>query len=65
MLEAHAGDEELAEEAELAQVEELMVMGYMSVPKEKTLRQRGKFFAGVGFRDLQHLLHDAQGVDFI
>ncbi|KAI4222735.1 MAG: hypothetical protein L6R36_005939 [Xanthoria steineri] len=65
VLEAHAGDEELAEEAELAQVEELMVMGYMSVPKEKTLRQRGKFFAGVGFRDLQHLLHDAQGVDFI
>ena len=65
MLEAHAGDEELAEEAELAQVDEMMVMSYMAVPKEKTLRQREKLFEGVGFRDLQHLLQDAQGVDFV
>ena len=65
MLEAHAGEEELAEEAELAQVDEMMVMSYMAVPKEKTLRQRTKFFAEVGFLGLQHLLQDAQGVDFI
>ncbi|CAL8580580.1 hypothetical protein XPA_006302 [Xanthoria parietina] len=65
VLEAHAGDEELAEEAELAQVDEMMVMSYMAVPKEKTLRQREKFFAGVGFRGLQRLLQDAQGADFV
>lgn len=65
VLEAHAEEEELAEEAELAQVDEMMVMSCMAVPKEKTLRQRAKFFAGIGFRGLQHLLQDAQGVDFI
>ena len=43
----------------------MMVMSYMAVPKEKTLRQRDKFFAGVGFRGLQRLLQDAQGADFV
>ncbi|KAL8786520.1 MAG: hypothetical protein Q9213_002747 [Squamulea squamosa] len=64
-LEAHAGDEELSGEAELAQVEEMMVMSYLACPREKTLKQREKYFANVRFRDLSQLLHSAIEVDFV
>ncbi|KAL8753742.1 MAG: hypothetical protein Q9199_004840 [Rusavskia elegans] len=64
-LEAHAGDEELSGEAEMAQVEEMMVMGYLACPKEKTVRQREKYFAGVRFRDLCQLLHSAKEMEFV
>ncbi|KAL8649437.1 MAG: hypothetical protein Q9226_005582, partial [Calogaya cf. arnoldii] len=64
-LEAHTGDEELSGEAEIAQVEEMMVMSYLACPKEKTLRQREKYFANVQFRDLRQLLGSAKDVDFV
>ncbi|KAL9006068.1 MAG: hypothetical protein Q9188_001195 [Gyalolechia gomerana] len=65
VLEAHADDEELSEESELAQVEEMMVMSYLACPKEKTLRQREKYFAHVQFRDLDQLLDSAEEVSFV
>ena len=64
-LEAHERDEELSGEAEIAQVEEMMVMSYLACPKEKTLRQREKYFKNVGFRGLRQLLQDAKEVDFV
>ena len=33
----------------------------MACPKEKTLRQREKFFGGMGFLDLEGLLLRAEG----
>ena len=41
---------------ETAQVEELMVLGCLNCPKEKTLRQRAKYFGGVEFLDLRQML---------
>ncbi|KAL8726070.1 MAG: hypothetical protein Q9166_006949 [cf. Caloplaca sp. 2 TL-2023] len=49
-------DTELTDEMELAQVEEMMVMSYLCVPKEKTLRQREQYFGGMRFRGLEELL---------
>lgn len=37
------------EEHILAQVEEMMVLGCMALPMEKTLGQRKRYFAGVDF----------------
>ncbi|KAL8749303.1 MAG: hypothetical protein Q9184_006862 [Pyrenodesmia sp. 2 TL-2023] len=62
---APAADGKLTEESELAQVEEMMVMGCMACPKEKTLRQREKYFAQVRFRGLEELLRLAGKVDFV
>ncbi|KAL8993177.1 MAG: hypothetical protein Q9169_006549 [Polycauliona sp. 2 TL-2023] len=64
-LEAQVEGEELSQEAELAQVEEMMVMSYLACPKQKTLRQREKYFAGVRFRDLGQLLLEARGMEFV
>lgn len=64
-LEAHAEDDEISDELELAQVEEMMVMSYLACPKEQTLRQRKKYFARVHFRGLDELLHLANEVDFV
>ncbi|KAI4270111.1 MAG: hypothetical protein LQ337_006896 [Flavoplaca oasis] len=64
-LEAHKGEEELSPEAEIAQVEEMMVMSYLACPKEKTLRQREKYFRNVWFRGLRQLLQEAKEVDFV
>ena len=41
---------------EQAQIEEMMVMGCLNCPKEKTLRQRAEFFGGVKFLDLKQML---------
>ena len=58
-LAAHAHDEDLTA-LELAQIEEMMVMGYLACPKEKTMRQREKYFKNVAFRDLRTLLRCAE-----
>ncbi|KAI4086738.1 MAG: hypothetical protein LQ344_007307 [Seirophora lacunosa] len=65
VLEAHAGEKELSEELELAQVEEMMVMSYLACPKEATLRHREKYFRRIHFRPLRELLQAAGAVDFI
>ena len=39
-----------------AQIEEMMVMGCLECPKEKTLRQRAEFFGRVEFLDLRSML---------
>ena len=41
---------------EQAQIEEMMVMGCLNCPKEKTLRQRAEFFGHVKFMDLKQML---------
>ena len=56
---------ELSDEVVLAQVEEAMVIGSLSCPKEKTLRQRGKYFPRLHFRGLHELLRLAKEVDFV
>jgi hypothetical protein len=53
------------EALEVAQIEEMMVLGCLACPREKTLRQREKYFSGVGFMGLEELLEYAEGVDFI
>ena len=50
---------------ETAQVEEMMVMGCLSCPKEKTLRQRAKYFGNVKFLDLEQMLMLAEKEDHI
>lgn len=65
VLEAHAGEKELSEELELAQVEEMMVMSYLACPKEATLRHREKYFSRIHFRPLRELLQAAEAVKFI
>ncbi len=40
----------------LASVEEMMITGSGACPREKTLRQRGKFFEGLSFTTLEELL---------
>ncbi|KAI4251761.1 MAG: hypothetical protein LQ352_004673 [Teloschistes flavicans] len=61
-LTAHAHDEDTSA-LELAQVEEMMVMGCLACPKEKTARQRTNFFKDVAFRDLRTLLSDAKEME--
>ena len=58
-LAAFAHDEDLTA-LELAQIEEMMVMGYLACPREKTTRQREKYFKNVAFRDLRTLLRCAE-----
>ena len=53
------------EALEAAQVEEMMVLGCLAVPREKTLRQREVFFKGIKFRGLRELLEDAKKMDLI
>lgn len=50
---------------ELAQVEEMMVIGCLTCPKEKTLRQRAKYFGSVKFLDLEQMLMLSEKDDFI
>lgn len=47
---------ENAEARYLASVEEMMVTGSGACPRDKTLRQRGRFFGGLGFTTLEGLL---------
>ena len=55
----------MTEDMELAQVEDLMITGCMACPKEKTLRQREKYFPGLRFLALEELLRLAAEVDFV
>ncbi len=61
-LEEHVADGDFAA-LELAQIEEMMVLGCLSCPKEKTLRQRAKYFGKVKFLDLQRMLTLAEKED--
>ena len=54
-LAKHVADGDFAA-LELAQVEELMIMGCLNCPKDKTLRQRAKYFGKVEFLDLENML---------
>ena len=65
VLEKHANDDPISDKVELAQVEEMMVKSYLACPKEKTMRQRDKYFAGIKFRGLDELLKDASRVEFL
>ena len=60
----HSADDDFAA-LETAQVEEMMVMGYLSCPKEKTLRQRAKYFGNVKFLNLEQMLILAEKQDLI
>lgn len=40
----------------LAQMEEVTVMGCLACPKEKTLKQRERYFSNLGFLGLEDLL---------
>lgn len=53
------------EALELAQVEEMMVMGCLCCPREKTLLQRRTYFSDIDHRNLAQLLQYAQGADFV
>lgn len=54
-----------AEKYVLAQVDEWMVCGGCTLPKEKTLRQREKYFSKVKFSTLEELLKRAETTDFL
>ena len=58
-------DEELDEYHERLQVDEMIVLGCLACPKDKTLKQREKFFSGIKFMDLPALLQHATNVDFV
>lgn len=60
----HVGTQDFEAE-ELAQVEEMMVMGYLCCPKEKTLLQRKIYFSEMKFSNLEQLLRYAETVDFV
>lgn len=59
---AGRGDED-THEMIIARVEQWMIAGATAVPREKTLRQRGKFFGKVKFSTLQELLVRAKDQD--
>ena len=44
------------EDSMLAQMEEVIVMGCLACPKEKTLKQRGRYFKDLRFLGLEDLL---------
>ena len=44
------------EESMLAQMEEVIVMGCLACPKEKTLKQRERYFKDIRFLGLEDLL---------
>lgn len=64
-LAEHAGDDPISEELEMAQVEEMMIEGYLTCPKEKTLTQRKKHFKDISFMCLKELLQHAEARDHV
>lgn len=52
------------EDSMLAQMEEVMVMGCLVCPKEKTLEQRERYFNGLRFLGLEDLLGYAKEGEF-
>ena len=65
VLDTYKGGDEVTAEHEAAQVEEMSVLGCLACPKEKTLRQREKYFSSVRFRNLEQLLQCASEMDFV
>lgn len=59
-LTRYADDDPISEELEMAQVEEMMVEGYMVCPKEKTMMQRERYFKNISFMCLEELLQYAE-----
>lgn len=49
----------------LASIEEMMITGSGSLPREKTLRQRSKFFPGMHFTSLEELLSQTKSTDAV
>lgn len=58
-----AQDEEDTHGMIIARVEQWMIAGATALPREKTLRQREKFFGRVKFATLQELLVRAKDQD--
>ena len=52
------------EESMLAQMEEVIVMGCLACPKEKTLKQRERYFKDLRFLGLEDLLRYTKGGEF-
>ena len=52
------------EDSMLAQIEEIMVMGCLACPKEKTLKQRERYFKDLGFLGLEDLLRHTKEGEF-
>lgn len=52
-------------ELEIARVEEWMIAGASACPREKTLRQRAKYFSNVKFSTLVELLQLAKEREFV
>ncbi|KAI4159511.1 MAG: hypothetical protein LQ342_006512 [Letrouitia transgressa] len=50
---------------EIAQVREMVALGCLACPLEKTLRQRSKYFSEIQFRGLEALLQYAKNVEFV
>lgn len=53
------------EESMLAQMEEVMVLGCLACPKEKTLRQQKRYFEGLNFMGLEEMLSCAARTDLV
>ena len=64
-LSACAGRDDMVENSEVAQVEEMMVLGCLACPREKTLRQKDIYFSKTEFMDLETLLKCAQNPGFV
>ena len=52
------------EDSMLAQIEELTVMGCLACPKEKTLKQRERYFKDLRFLRLEDLLRYTKEGEF-
>ena len=52
------------EDSMLAQIEEVMVMGCLACPKEKTLKQRERYFKDLKFLGLGDLLRYTKEGEF-
>ena len=50
---------------QLAQIEEMMVIGCLKCPEEKTMRQRREFFGEIKFMDLKQFLELAEKEDIV
>ena len=57
---AKGADGTLTEEIALAQIEEMLLYSQLTVPKEKTLVQREKYFPKLKWTSLSELLKEAE-----
>ena len=61
----YANEKELSDAGEASQVDEMIITGCLSCPREKTLRQRKDYFSNLKFSTLDELLRHAELVDFV